>query len=132
MAMRRPWPVFFWLAHNYSVALASFDSDGNHWFHQEHGDERNFINAADWTLFLRICIGAAPFATCQIVRLPATFATANAGATRTPDRAELLLAVSTLRSDGSAETFTDLYVLSPTGRVIQMLPFNDQGGIYFP
>jgi RHS repeat-associated protein len=47
-----PGPVFFWLAHNDSISLASFSSYGRYLFHLENRHERNFINAADWALFV--------------------------------------------------------------------------------
>src|SRR5262249_24176620 len=73
-----------------------------------------------------MCVGAAPFVTCDALSPPNAFEVDNVGATWTPDGNSLLLAASARRSDGSFENPTNLYVLDSAGRLLQTLPFRDR------
>ena len=76
----------------------------------------------------RMCVGAAPFTSCSAVALPASLRTAaGSGGLWSPDGQHLLLP-----SPVAAGHRTDLYVISPAGRVTQTLPFSAQGGIDNP
>jgi hypothetical protein len=75
-----------------------------------------------------MCIGAAPFTSCQAVALPAVLRTsADQGGLWSPDGRHLLLP-----SPARQGFRTDLYVISPAGRITQMLPFSARGGIDNP
>jgi hypothetical protein len=50
----------------------------------------------------------------------------------TPDGQDLLLAADARSADGSFADSPDLSVITPSGQIAQTLPFQDQGGIYFP
>lgn len=90
-------------------------------------DNRLSCFAAEAPLY-RMCIGAAPFTSCQAVALPASLRTsAEQGGLWSPDGRHLLLPSPTRQGFP-----TDMYVLSPAGRITQMLPFSAQGGIDNP
>jgi hypothetical protein len=80
----------------------------------------------------QLCIGAAPFTSCNFVRLSAAVQTLGEGATWTPDGREPLLSADAQDPDGSFETSPNLYVITPSGQIAQTLSFQDQGGIWFP
>lgn len=90
-------------------------------------DGRLSCFAADAPVY-RMCIGAAPFTSCQAVALPAVLRTsADQGGLWSPDGRHLLLP-----SLNRQQSSTDLYVISPAGRITQMLPSSARGGIDNP
>lgn len=71
-----------------------------------------------------MCIGAAPFTSCETVPLHVSFDFYDEGAVWSPDGRFLMLSAPTVQGRG-----TDLYILDQTGHIVEMLPF---GGFDLP